>query len=449
MKGRRRQLLFLLSILLIGFGSLADIYSAELKASSDYLTPRNPQVPKVTSVEQLLPNARLYVRGADQGSQKPALALKGGEKVLLIWDNTMDPLVLEALTRAIRELPGTKLDVINFHGFTELTDTVDVLEKVLLANWWPDWLWQAMSRYDVVVQASRIVIHYLPPDWREGRVKTRLVRMPYVTRELLAADTISFPEELYAAINAKVWEQLKGAKEIRITDPLGTDLRVALDEEYWKFWMEKRPMGGRLPYNPGHITVSPALLKPRANGVLVVTALHTGLIPRIKLTIENSQITKIEGGGRFAEVLKAANEKHKDIQYPGYPGPGINWLEEISLGTQPRAIRASNWQELRGMARWAAYAQARSRSGVLHIAFGTAGVSGTEGTLANFLKERGLILNHRDTELYHATYVADGRVIVKDGHLMALDDPEIRKIAAKYGDPDQLLSEAWIPEVGK
>jgi hypothetical protein len=28
-----------------------------------------------------------------------------------------------------------------------------------------------------------------------------------------------------------------------------------------------------------------------------------------------------------------------------------------------------------------------------------------------------------------------------------LDDPEVRTLAAKYGDPDKLLTEDWIPEI--
>ena len=28
-----------------------------------------------------------------------------------------------------------------------------------------------------------------------------------------------------------------------------------------------------------------------------------------------------------------------------------------------------------------------------------------------------------------------------------LDDPEVRKIAAKYGNPDELLREDWIPAI--
>jgi len=57
--------------------------------------------------------------------------------------------------------------------------------------------------------------------------------------------------------------------------------------------------------------------------------------------------------------------------------------------------------------------------------------------------------NHRDFEIYLPTYYLDGVKIVDNGHLLALDDPEIREVAAKYGDPDLLLREDWIPELGK
>jgi hypothetical protein len=33
-------------------------------------------------------------------------------------------------------------------------------------------------------------------------------------------------------------------------------------------------------------------------------------------------------------------------------------------------------------------------------------------------------------------------VIVDRGRLKALDDPDVRELASKYGDPDRVLSEA-------
>ncbi len=37
--------------------------------------------------------------------------------------------------------------------------------------------------------------------------------------------------------------------------------------------------------------------------------------------------------------------------------------------------------------------------------------------------------------------------IIDRGHLLAMDDPEVRSVAQKYGDPDELLKEDWIPEI--
>jgi hypothetical protein len=37
--------------------------------------------------------------------------------------------------------------------------------------------------------------------------------------------------------------------------------------------------------------------------------------------------------------------------------------------------------------------------------------------------------------------------VIEAGHLTALDDPEVRQLAAAHGDPDRLLSEDWVPEV--
>jgi hypothetical protein len=43
----------------------------------------------------------------------------------------------------------------------------------------------------------------------------------------------------------------------------------------------------------------------------------------------------------------------------------------------------------------------------------------------------------------------DGKTIklIDKGHLTTLDDPEIRNLAARYGNPDEVLREAWIPAI--
>ena len=37
--------------------------------------------------------------------------------------------------------------------------------------------------------------------------------------------------------------------------------------------------------------------------------------------------------------------------------------------------------------------------------------------------------------------------IVESGRLSAYDDPEVRELAARYGDPDEVLHDDWVPEI--
>ena len=58
--------------------------------------------------------------------------------------------------------------------------------------------------------------------------------------------------------------------------------------------------------------------------------------------------------------------------------------------------------------------------------------------------------NHYHLRYYFMTYTAhlrDGRTVklLDKGHLTVLDDPEVRALAATYGDPDKMLSVDWIP----
>jgi len=47
-----------------------------------------------------------------------------------------------------------------------------------------------------------------------------------------------------------------------------------------------------------------------------------------------------------------------------------------------------------------------------------------------------------DAIIFQTTVRANGTVIIDRGRLKALDDPEVRQLASKYGDPDRMLAEA-------
>ena len=55
--------------------------------------------------------------------------------------------------------------------------------------------------------------------------------------------------------------------------------------------------------------------------------------------------------------------------------------------------------------------------------------------------------------LYFPTYTVDIRNsnrsvdIIRNGRMTSLDDAEVRALASRYGDPDEILAEDWVAEV--
>jgi len=125
-----------------------------------------------------------------------------------------------------------------------------------------------------------------------------------------------------------------------------------------------------------------------------------------------------------------------------YPSP--RW--EASIGTSPkihppRADYATGFN---------CGLYERMRAGIIHIGFGTIISADPERADAKADK----FVGHWHVHLYFPTYVAEGGgpsgedvIVIENGQLKALDSPEVRAVAAKYGDPDVLLKEDWIPAI--
>ncbi|MBI4483498.1 MAG: hypothetical protein HY652_11490 [Acidobacteria bacterium] len=435
---------------------MASRLSHPLGAQQEKLpAPRHPKIPKITSVEQLLPNARIVVkRERHLADGIIGIGLKAGEKVLITANSSWDPLVIEALRIAIAEAGG-KVDIL-IRGAENLgssasegffgREPADAMRIRDFTGAQPTWLSQAMREHDVVVG-------FLADGATWGRIgKTRTIRWEYPRADQLASPAVSYPDELLEAIAQKVWGQIKGAREVRITDPLGTDMTFTLGDKYWEEYAQRwgKATWGTVDLNKPiphevHAMVVPSLAgKPDAKGIIVARGLHSGPIAELKVYFEGGQVVKVEGGGKAGEYIKEALERFKNTPYPDYPGPGVGWLEEVSLGTNPKAFRPYTYDEYVKMGRFSEWSFGRRRSGVIHMAIGT------RHNLERVTDQRsGLPYNHRDFEIYFPTYYVDGKKIVENGRLLTLDDPEIRRIAAKYGDPDELLREDWIPELGK
>lgn len=459
------------------FSLEAGLLTRSFGQKPEYPAPRYPKIPKITSVEELLPYARYIVSKPRDRSNvmRPGYGIKGGEKVLVLVNSTVDPLVLEAFFRAFKE-KNCVVDqlIMDNAAFTpSLPD--GATEARLAASVRPTsggffgvqagkWLEELVKErgYQLVIGPSSVVGQQ-PKDYL-------VQRMHWVTRELLASPATTFPEELIDAIDRKAWEILRQAREVRITDPEGTDLRFTWFPEYWEVVEGTHPtiktVGGgpasgisgyqygaagssEHPLIPGHVMGYPeGIVLPQSNaeGVVAGTSNHSGPYPHIKLRLKGNRIVEVEGGGEFGRLLLTEFlEKYKNVRLPMYPGPGLGWLVEAAVGTNPKIIRPHNVaQPLRNKGLWVFE---RMRSGIIHMGFG------------NFLHEsatwaaaRGLPNYHVHTHLYFPTFtvtMSDGREVklIDRGRLAPLDDPEVRKVAAKYGNPDELLREDWIPAI--
>jgi len=157
-------------------------------------------------------------------------------------------------------------------------------------------------------------------------------------------------------------------------------------------------------------------------------------VPRIKMNVNGGRVTEVQGGGKYGETLRRSFEEFKNLTSPRSPAPGVNWISSFGICTHPKARRSAFLDRLKGSARIHGWAFGHRRSGVIHTSIG-------EGLITPYYK----MIRHVD--LYFPTVIADGKKVIDSGHLLALDDPAVHKVAEKYGDPAKLLVEEWIPAV--
>jgi hypothetical protein len=178
--------------------------------------------------------------------------------------------------------------------------------------------------------------------------------------------------------------------------------------------------------------------------VIAGTTSHlTRPFPQIKIYIEKGKIQEIKGGGPYGEAWKKLHESTLNIKYPEFPDKGLFWLWEMAIGTNPKVRRPNSVLRLSGTNE-----VERSRSGVIHVGFGTR----WRGESERWAATNGLPYGHLHVHLLFPTYVIKTKTgqeitVIENGHLTVLDDPEVRELAKKYGDPDELLKEDWIPKI--
>ncbi|SMQ72119.1 hypothetical protein SAMN05444673_2110 [Bacillus sp. OV166] len=418
-------------------------------------TPRCPPMVDIKSAEELIPYLDAVAKRPYNHGLHAGWDLQPGERVLLRVDNWHDPMVIDAC-KLILEKYNTKYEIkyvdkgpiIKWKGHDEVEYYLARTKE--LAEWMDEWeQMEKDGNYD------KILMGYGGPVLRSANIKIQ--RMPFITPELTATPAHTIPYEIIEALDKWTWDRIRNSRRVHITDPEGTDLSYTNHDEYWDskrefynpdlvdiFYKGNEEFGKT--YLPGHILGRPWMYLPKedATGYIAGTSNHIGPVPWIGLKVDNGKISEIHEGGEFGEKLRKLKAETDHLQYPGFPDKGLFRWWEASVGTNPHIHRPRKGF-LNG---WLNCLYERMRSGVIHIGFGTVISSSAERQAANM----GLPVGHWHVHLYFPTMTCEmigggTETLIKDGHLMALDDPEIRKIAAKYGDPDLLLSESWIPAV--
>lgn len=413
-----------------------------------------PTIPKeITKVEQLLPFARFLCNQPEQRRRMVGFIgygkTKPGDKVLLAVHNHVDYLIVEAMAIALRE-KGAKVDVVvDDWGPDREAREDDEIEAIIRRGPWQEkprryegtsWILELATRgkYD-------LLIHGIGGPFEE--IPCRYHSFNWATTDQFGSASTTFPREVNMAINNKTWDMIwrqgRGGK-VHLTDAEGTDLSWTLFDDYYddRFgWRGDHPQWG-------HISAHPYTPLPKhvdAVGVVCGTTQHFGrAFPQIKLTVQDGRLEKIEGGGKYGDAWRDILEETKNIQYPVFPRPGLFWIMEQAIGTNVKIARQKNVHMMgSGCHEWE-----RMRSGIIHTGWGTF----WRGPEEVWAAKNKVAYGHLHVHLLFSTLEVTTKkgeklVVINKGRLTALDDPEVRRVASKYADPDLLLKEDWVAPI--
>ena len=282
----------------------------------------------------------------------------------------------------------------------------------------------------------------------------------------------SYPGDVWQLAEEQLLEPLVYVDRVEAKDPEGIDVWADLTEEMSQKWAQGAYQRGHLYMFPNQATgrfgysfVDYPAFQPkylprepiaRINGTIAGTQGHGGFYPRWEVTFKDGFITGVKGGGAQGEALR------EFLQYPGlnertYPfhnQPGYWYLYEIAFGSHPKGFR--NPVDLLDSG---STSPERVRSGVIHWGLGIrvwhdpSGPSESK-VWADYTEKNNVPKDHGwHTHTYFTTYRVRLRNankwvnLIEKGHMTSLDHPEVRALASRYGDPDYLLTEDWVPEV--
>lgn len=339
-----------------------------------------------------------------------AADVRPGDSVLLLSDRQSDADSVDALAAALR-----------LHGATPMEF---IMDPVLRYGDVPEAAMRAMEAVDVVVWVWPVFLNgstnyrerlRTPKEGDEGAPKERV--KPYKIYfeglpGLLATDYARFPNELLWTIARKVKEIVSKGSKVTIKGPNNTALEAEYDgRRLYAMQTRAGEPAGRCHFPWGRCGIYNGSGAARGTVQLdCVQGVAGKLSSPMVWTIKDARVVGVEGGGDIGSECRRLFRET----------PESSHFTEIMFGYHPktsteRGLRDPMHWEILGRYPW--------------VGLGT--------------PRKEMRYRHVDGGCIESSLAVDGRVIVDlGGRLTLLDDPEIRAAAARYGDPDFLLSSA-------
>ena len=249
----------------------------------------------------------------------------------------------------------------------------------------------AMSAADVIVQAVKYSLTHTDATRAALARNAQVFVLRGATEEMLLSDIVNVDFDELKRVTGAVAQRLSGGSSVRVTTPLGTDLRLSIEGR-----AARALAGGTGPGRFGGPRSGEAAIAPvegTAQGVVMIehSMDNLGLLDApIELTVIDGRVTEIRGGAsayQLRGILERSDHNATNVA-------------EFAIGTNPNARLTGN------------LATDKKVRGSVHVALGDSLSLG--GTVRSDL--------HLDGMLLRPTVLVDGSPLVVAGELV-LDRP--------------------------
>lgn len=285
----------------------------------------------------------------------------------------------------------------------------------------------------------------------------------------------AYPSDVWRLIESKLMEATSFTDRVEVSDPEGSAFYFELTPEQALSWSKGAYSQGHMfmiptqssgifptsyiDYPARSSTWLPPVQLTTVNGIISSSNSHASNHPRMEIHIKDGYVQDIKGGGLYGDGFRLwlNYPKINDLTWPFQKHRGFWWLFEAGTATNPKyfkhpgeILEGNNMSE-------------RNAGGVIHWSFGSEVKNGPEPDKEKaqrspksfaFGEQHQLPIghamhNHTLLPTYQVRLRDSGQwiTLIEHGQIMASEEPEVRALASRYGNPDEILARDWIPEL--